>query len=185
MPAILIIASILSACKNYPVVTFYTALGDFDVMLYTDKAPVTTSNFLRYVDSGMYRDCSFYRIVNMENQPSDSVRIEVIQGGLRNTGKRAFEAITHENTSATGISHKDGIISMARSRPGTASSEFFICVGDQPELDHGGRRNPDGEGFAAFGKVITGKKVIRAIHGLPAQSQYIEEPVRIYAIERK
>jgi peptidyl-prolyl cis-trans isomerase A (cyclophilin A) len=72
---------------------------------------------------------------------------------------------------------------MARNEPGTASTEFFICVGDQPELDYGGRRNPDGMGFAAFGKVVRGMKTVRKIHALPASNQYLPEPVKIDAVK--
>lgn len=176
---------LISSCSRLPVVTIYTSMGDFDVIIYKDKAPVTAANFLSYVDSGFYKDCSFYRVVNLGNQPNDSIKIEVIQGGLRNSGHKAFAPIKHENTAVTGIKHEDGTISMARSAVGTASSEFFICIGDQPGLDYGGRRNPDGEGFAAFGKVITGMKVVRSIQALPSEKQYLPEPVRIFSIERK
>jgi peptidyl-prolyl cis-trans isomerase A (cyclophilin A) len=73
---------------------------------------------------------------------------------------------------------------MARAEPGTATSEFFICIGDQPELDFGGKRNPDGQGFAAFGKVVKGMNVVMKIHSLKAPSQYLEKPVLILGIYR-
>ena len=73
---------------------------------------------------------------------------------------------------------------MARSTPGTASSEFFICIGNQPELDYGGKRNPDGQGFAAFGKVIKGMKVVRKIQNLQDKNQYLISPVKITKIEK-
>src|SRR5262249_16023380 len=90
--------------------------------------------------------------------------------------------IAHETTDKTGILHKDGVISMARLQPGSASSEFFICVGGQPELDFGGKRNPDGQGFAAFGKVIEGMDVVRKIQQQPAKDQYLLSPVKITAV---
>jgi peptidyl-prolyl cis-trans isomerase A (cyclophilin A) len=90
--------------------------------------------------------------------------------------------IFHETTAETGILHTNGVISMARWEPGTATSEFFICVGDQPELDYGGRRNPDGQGFAAFGKVIKGMNVVKKIHVQPADGQYLNPVIPILEV---
>lgn len=171
--------------QNNPVITIITEIGEIDVMIYCDKAPVSAGNFLRYVDSSLFNGGSFYRVVTLNNQPGDSVKIEVIQGGRRDMKAKGFTAIEHEHTGITGILHKDGVLSMARSRPGTATSEFFICIGDQPELDYGGRRNADGQGFAAFGKVIKGMDVVHAIHNFPAGNQYLAIPVRIIEVARK
>ena len=167
------------------VIVIRTELGNIYVELYQAKAPVTTANFLRYVDSSLFRRSSFYRVVRMDNQPRDSVKIEVIQGGRRENEDKGFSPISHETTRTTGILHKDGVISMARSVPGSATSEFFICVGDQPSLDFGGKRNKDGQGFAAFGKVIKGMDVVRKIHSIQAPGQYIEKTVLIYDIIRR
>jgi peptidyl-prolyl cis-trans isomerase A (cyclophilin A) len=90
--------------------------------------------------------------------------------------------IVHETTEQSGILHKDGTISMARNEPGTASSEFFICIGAQPSLDFGGKRNPDGQGFAAFGKVIKGMDVVRKIQKLPETNQYLDKRVKILKV---
>jgi peptidyl-prolyl cis-trans isomerase A (cyclophilin A) len=166
-------------------VTIKTEYGDIVVELYAGKAPVTVSNFLKYADSKLYMNTSFYRVVRMDNQLRDSIKIEVIQGGRRNEENKGFPAIRHETTAETGIHHLNGVISMARSAPGTATSEFFICVGDQPDLDFGGKRNKDGQGFAAFGKVIEGMDVVAKIHSLNAPGQYLENPVKILSIERK
>ncbi len=92
--------------------------------------------------------------------------------------------IVHETTDVTGIAHLDGTLSMARAAVGTASSEFFICIGDQPELDYGGRRNADGQGFAAFGRVVEGMEVVRTIQSGAVRGQMLEEPVRITAVTR-
>jgi peptidyl-prolyl cis-trans isomerase A (cyclophilin A) len=170
--------------KN-PEVTIKTEYGDIIVELYPVKAPVTVSNFLRYVDSMLYRNTSFYRVVRMDNQPRDSIKIEVIQGGRRNDEHKGFPPVRHETTSETGILHRNGVVSMARSVPGSATSEFFICIGDQPELDFGGRRNKDGQGFAAFGIVIKGMDVVAKIHSQNAPGQYLEKEVRILNIERR
>jgi len=114
------------------------------------------------------------------------VKIGVIQGGLlREDHPDMLPPIPHETTRETGLKHLDGTISMARDAPGTASSEFFICVGDQPELDYGGRRNPDGQGFAAFGKVIRGMNVVCKIQHLPEKGQMLKEPVKIEMVVKK
>jgi peptidyl-prolyl cis-trans isomerase A (cyclophilin A) len=170
---------------KYPVAVIRTELGDIVIELYIDKAPVTSANFLRYVDSSLFKNSSFYRVVRLDNQVRDSVKIEVIQGGRRENEDKGFAPIIHETTRITGILHKDGVISMARSTPGTATSEFFICVGDQPSLDYGGRRNKDGQGFAAFGKVIKGMDVVRKIHNIEAPAQYLDKNVIIYNITRR
>jgi len=99
-------------------------------------------------------------------------------------GRETLPPIDHETTEKTGIFHKDGVISMARLQPGTASSEFFICVGDQPELDYGGKRNPDGQGFSAFGKVIAGMDVVEKIHQQPADGQTLNPRIKIHNIVR-
>jgi peptidyl-prolyl cis-trans isomerase A (cyclophilin A) len=185
IPAVwLLIILLTTSCQNDPIVTIQTDIGNIDVILFQKMAPVTVNNFLNYVDSGLFTESSFYRVVNGSNQPNDSVKIAVIQGGKRDTRTGGYPPIGHENTGNTGILHKNGTISMARARVGSASSEFFICIGDQPELDYGGRRNPDGEGFAAFGKVINGMEVVEAIHRLPAESQYLAEPLIIRSIAR-
>lgn len=167
-------------------VIIHTEMGDIHVALDLEKAPVTSANFLRYVDAGLFDSTCFYRVVGKNNQPGDSVHIAVIQGGRYDDEERdGFPPVTHETTAMTGIRHRSGVISMARWTPGSATSEFFICVGNQPDLDFGGRRNPDGQGFAAFGKVIRGMKVVRRIHSLPAPEQYLEKPVLIIRIARK
>jgi len=163
-----------------------TEMGSIRVLLEQEKAPRTVANFLRYVDGGQYRDGSFYRTVTPENQPDDSIRIEVIQGGADTlqSGVEALPPIAMESTLDTGLRHEDGTISMARREPDSATHMFFITIGDQPELDHGGARNPDGMGFAAFGRVVEGMEVVREIQALPADGQLLETPVRIVDIRR-
>ena len=117
----------------------------------------------------------------MANQPQNKIKIEVIQGGIDDTTKM-FPPIKHESTRVTGILHKDGVISMARNEPGSETSEFFICIGDQPSLDYGGMRNPDGQGFSAFGKVIKGMDVVRKIQKMHSVNQSLKPPVKIFDI---
>ena len=162
-----------------------TELGEIQVRIDLVRAPVTSANFLRYIDAGLFDSTCFYRVVRPDNQPKDSVFIGVIQGGRYDDEETGgFPPIPHETTEATGIRHRDGVISMARWTPGTATSEFFICVGDQPDLDYGGKRNPDGQGFAAFGKVTRGMEIVRKIHSIQAPGQYLEKPVLILEIVR-
>ncbi len=161
-------------------VTLETEVGAIVMELDSARAPRTTANFLRYVEAELYEGGTFYRTVRSDNQPDDDIRIAVIQGGIdRDRRDRAFPAISMEGTAATGLRHVDGTLSMARAGPDTARGEFFICVGDQPELDEGGTRNPDGRGFAAFGRVVSGMDVVHRIHGRPAEGQRLVEPVRI------
>ena len=123
--------------------------------------------------------------MRLGNQPDNDVLIEVIQGGTDpERAAEDFPPIPLERTSRTGLSHTDGAVSMARDGPDSATSDFFICIGDQPELDFGGRRNLDGQGFAAFGRVIRGMDVVRAIQGAAAAGQSLTPPVIIGRVSR-
>lgn len=166
-------------------VVIATAWGPIEVELYGDDAPNTVDNFLQYVDDALFDGGSFFRVVREDNQPNDSVRIGVVQGGPpRGVGDRMRPAIALERTRDTGVRHLDGAISMARGGPDTGRSQFFICIGDQPELDYDGRRNPDGQGFAAFGRVVEGMDVVRRIQEAAADGQRLVDPVAIVAITR-
>jgi peptidyl-prolyl cis-trans isomerase A (cyclophilin A) len=167
-----------------PTIIIKTELGDITVELFSEKAPLTVANFMHYVDASLYDSSCFYRVVRSDNQPKDSVKIAVIQGGRWMKEDSAFSPVMLETTEITGIRHKNGVISMARSSPDSATSEFFICIGNQPELDFGGKRNKDGKGFAAFGKVINGFDVINKIHGIKAPDQYLENNILINKIIR-
>jgi len=136
------------------------------------------------VDAGRYRGGAFHRTVTTspDNQPGKSVKIDVVQAGAA-PGKD-FPPVALERTRDTGLAHVDGTLSMARDGPDTATSDFFVCVGAQPALDFGGKRNPDGQGFAAFGRVVSGMDVIRRIHGAPAKGQSLDPPVRILEATR-
>ena len=157
-----------------------TDLGTFELEVDVDRAPITATNFLHYVDGGHYDGGTFYRTVHEDNQPNDSIRIAVIQAGRnRDAAADPFAPIALEGTSETGITHVDGTISMARAGPNTATHSFFIGIGDQPSLDFGGMRNADGQGFAAFGRVVAGMDVVRAIHRAPNEGQRLAPPVGI------
>ncbi len=167
-------------------VVIETEMGAFELEVDVGRAPVTAGNFLRYLDGGQYDGGTFFRTVHADNQPDDSIRIAVIQGGRNpDTAAAPFPAIALERTSETGLRHVDGAVSMGRTGPDTATDSFFICIGDQPSLDFGGMRNPDGQGFAAFGTVVEGMDVVRAIHAAPYEAQRLTPPVRIGRAYRK
>ena len=189
--AVLAVVAVIAKEAPAVLVTMATSYGEVQIELYPDKAPLSVSNFLQYVDGGYYDGSTFYRSVHYGNDKGKP-KIEVIQGG-RGDAEAPFPPIAHESTERTGILHTDGVISMARGDVGTASSEFFICIGDQPGLDFGEARNPDEQGFAAFGRVVSGMDVILTIHNLPSdapadsayvEGQIIEEPAVIESIRR-
>lgn len=165
-----------------------TAFGDIEVELYPEKAPVTVAAFLRNVDSGYYQNTSFYRILRDDNQVSGVPHAHLIQGGLWGT-KTALEQrlplIPHEPTHQTGLRHIAGALSMARETPGTASSEFFICLKDEPGFDQGGENNPDGAGYAVFGKVVSGMETVQEIYRQREYEQQFTPTITIQDIKRE
>ncbi len=181
---LLFLTALVSLRAQSPKVTLETDAGNITIEVYTKQAPVTAANFLRYVDEGLYARATFYRVLRPDNQPKDSVKINVLQGGLAPVFNAALPPIKHESTGQTGLRHLDGTLSMVRQKPGSARSEFFICLGDQPALDAGGTRNPDGKGFAAFAKVVEGMDVVRKIYEASATGQLLAEPVKILSISR-
>ena len=135
------------------------------------------------MDEHFFDDTSFYRTVRADNQPTSPLKIAVIQGGP-DEKKPEHTPIALERTSMTGLRHLDGTISMARDGPDTATAEFFICLGDQPALDFGGTRNPDGQGFAAFGQVVEGMDIARRINQAITNGQRLNPPIVIRRIVR-
>jgi len=180
LTVIIVFVFLKASAQSLPKVKMETSLGVIIVEVDTIKAPVSALNFLKHVKEGSYRDAVFYRVVRMNNQPQNDVKIEVIQGGVFIDERiEKLAPIAHETTKQTGIKHLNGTISMARMGPGTASSEFFICVNDQPELDFGGKRNPDGQGFAAFGQVVKGMGVVREIQKQKDKNQMLVKKLEI------
>lgn len=173
-----------AGAQALPHVVIQTAVGSIEVEVDSVRAPLTARNFLRYVDQDAYRGGRFHRTVRPDNQPDSKVKIGVVQGGLDPLRTKDFPPVDLERTTATGLFHKDGTISMARDGPNTATSDFFICIGDQPELDFGSKRNPDSEGFAAFGRVVRGMDVVRQIQTARAHEQRLTPPVAILDIIR-
>jgi peptidyl-prolyl cis-trans isomerase A (cyclophilin A) len=167
-------------------VLIQTEKGEIEVELDAAKAPKTVANFLKYVDAKLYDGGRFHRAVTLDNQPDNKVKIEVIQAGTHpDKAKDDFASIKLERTKDTKLLHKDGTISMARDGPDTATSDFFICVGDQPELDFGGKRNADGQGFAAFGRVVKGMDVVKKIQKAGADGQTLKPAIKIIKVVRQ
>lgn len=182
--AVLFLTALANA--QNPKVEITTSFGTIELEIYEDKAPITAKNFLHHVDQSTFKEACFYRVVRMDNQGNRNTKIEVIQGGLfHDSIVDQIPTIIHENTKQTGVMHTDGVISMARNQPGSASTEFFICVGEQASLDYGGMRNSDGQGFAAFGKVIKGMDVVKQIQVQKDEGQMLIEKIKILSLNRK
>jgi peptidyl-prolyl cis-trans isomerase A (cyclophilin A) len=170
------------------VVRVETPFGAIDMALDPKRAPVTTANFLKYVDAGLYSGGRFHRATRPDNykpQLPNRPPMELIQGGI-NPQRRSegFPAIPLERTSVTGLKHVAGTVSMARGAADTATSDFFILLDDQPSLDFGGKRFDDEQGAAAFGRVIAGMRVVRRIQQQPVKDQALAPPVPIIRIIR-
>lgn len=172
-------------------VALTTAEGVIVLELYPDKAPITVANFLRYVDAKKYDGAEFYRA----SRPPGATDADygLLQGGIRNPDVPQFAPIAHEPTTKTGLSHTDGTIALGRFAPGTAKSDFFICVGDQSYLDANPEASGDNLGFAAFGKVVEGMEVVKKILALPVdptkgagamKGEILKAPVRIVTARR-
>jgi len=171
-------------------VAIETSIGTIEVEIDATRAPITAANFLRYVDAKMYDGGRFHRAVRLDNQARKDVLIQVIQGGRspeQAKTVRGFGPIALERTSVTMLKHVDGAISMARGNTAdSASSDFFLCVGDNPSLDFGGARAADSQGFAAFGRVAKGMDIVRKIQaGKTNDREQLLEPVAIARVYRK
>ena len=186
-----IVLQVFSACKqkstNTPHIEIQTEKGDIEIELYPLQASKTVAAFLSYIDSSYFNNGSFYRVLNLENQPTNAPKTELIQGGIWKTNTKlamSIPGIPHETTKQTGILHTDGVISLARSGHGTAGTEFFICIGKQPGLDYGGENVPDKQGYATFGKVVKGMSIVRKIYRQKENDQYFKPAIAIYTIVR-
>lgn len=169
-----------------PHVKIYTTLGDIKVELFAAKAPKTVAAFLSYIDKGIYTNSSFYRVLKAEDFPA-SFNPGIIQGGIwPDTNIKGFTipGIPHESTKQTGLSHTNGTISLARTAPGTASTEFFICINDQTQFDSGATATGDKQGFAAFGRVYVGMEIVKKIQEQQSQGEYFTKKIAIVKIKK-
>lgn len=148
-------------------VSLETSLGAIVIALKAKQAPLTTANFLRYVDGKLYDGASFWRSAKA-NSPVD---YGLIEGGLQSDPKKVLKPVAHEPTTQTGLRHVDGTVSLARREPGSGDSDFFICVGEAPYLDANPAAEGDNVGFAAFGQVIKGMEVVHKILNLPTPGE--------------
>jgi len=187
-----LLITLFSTCRtknpDRPHIVIQTGAGDIEVELYLREAPRTAGAFLGYVDSGLYKNGSFYRVLNEDNQTTGSPVSNLIQGGIWKTNHSkavSLPGVPHEPTRDTHILHTDGVISLARDQPGSGTTEFFVCVGNQPGFDFGGENNPDGQGYAAFGKVVGGMDVVRTLYARPESNQSFTPQIPIYNIVRK
>lgn len=188
LPALALAATRLQAAPERVVRTrVETDAGAFVIEVDLGVAPLTVANYLAHVDRGLLDGGAVYRVVTLANQaPETRHKIEVVQWGMNRPDDQAppLPPIAHETTRQTGLSHRDGTVSMARAQPGTATAEYFVCIGVQPELDFGGGRNPDGQGFAAFGRVVEGMDKVRAIHARGEADQYLSRPIVVQSVRR-
>jgi len=183
---------LVMGCKNKPVyenphIIIQTKYGEIEIELFPKQAPKTVAAFLSYVDAGLYYNSGFYRALNMENQPSNAPKTELIQGGIWKTNYQkavSIKGIEHESTKQTNLLHTEGVISLARAAPGTAGTEFFIVIGNQPGLDFGGENCEDRQGYAAFGRVVKGMNWVFKISGQKLNGQYLSPQIDIYNIVR-
>ena len=169
LTVVLIVAlSALGRPQPSTLVVFETEKGAIEIAVDTEHAPRSAANFLKYVDGKFYDGGTINRAVRPDNTVRHDVEIQVIQFQIdRERRREEFPPVPLERTSVTGLKHFDGAVSMARTGPDTATASFSIVIGDQPEMDFGGRRNPDGQGFAVFGRVVRGMDVVKAIQASP------------------
>jgi peptidyl-prolyl cis-trans isomerase A (cyclophilin A) len=190
--SVVALAAAFAPVQAPQIVVFETEKGAIEIAVDTERAPITAVNFLKYVDGRFYDGGVVNRAVRADNTVRHDVKIEVIQFQIDPARRREqLPPIPMERTSVTGLTHKDGAVSMARSGPDTATASFSIVIGDQPEMDFGGKRNADGQGFAVFGRVVRGMDVVKAIQASPTGSsgpyktESLDPPVKIVKAYRR
>jgi len=175
-------------------VVFETERGAITMEIDVGRAPITAGNFLKYVDGKFYDGGMINRAVRPDNTVRKDVEIQVIQFQSDPARRDMFPPIPMERTSVTGLRHLHGVLSMARNGPDSAQASFSIVINDQPEMDFGGRRNPDGQGFAVFGRVVAGLDVVHTIHAArtaaagqpgPYATERLDPPIRVLKAYRK
>jgi peptidyl-prolyl cis-trans isomerase A (cyclophilin A) len=192
-PIVIILLLITHGCKqpekyDHPTIDIQTYYGDIIVELYPEKAPKTVAGFLSFVDSGYFKNTSFYRVLKKEDQSMNATKTQLIQGGLWQSKIKLLQSlpgIPLETTKQTGILHEEGVISLARGvEANSGNTEFFICLDDEPDYDYGGDASPDKKGYTTFGKVIRGMKFVKQIHGQPDYETNFNPPIKIIDIKR-
>jgi peptidyl-prolyl cis-trans isomerase A (cyclophilin A) len=191
--AFLLFTLFATGCKQqkkytHPTIDIETYYGDIIVELYPEKAPKTVAAFLSYVDSGYFKNTSFYRVLKKEDQSMNVDKAELIQGGLWQADyklQKTIPGIPLETTRETGILHTEGVISLARNEdPDSGNTEFFITLDNEPDYDYGGDASPDKKGYTTFGKVIEGMQFVKQIHEQPDFETNFRPPIKIINIKR-
>ncbi len=169
------------SAKKYinPHIIINTSFGNIEAELYPSKAPKSVAAILSFIDSGYYKNSSFYRVLRNEDLPTD-INYGIIQAGI--WPKKKNISIIHESTRLSGLSHTNGTLSLARNAVGTASTEFFICIGDETNFDAG--KTTDTAGFAAFGSVISGMDIVRRIQAQKSVVDMFEKKFTINDIKK-
>ena len=176
--------------KKYtkPTIDIQTYYGDIIIELYPDKAPKTVAAFLSFIDSGYFKNTTFYRVLKKDDQPMNAAKTQLIQGGLWRTNyklEQKLPGIPLETTKQTGILHQEGVLSLARAEEANSgNTEFFICMDDEPDYDYGGAASPDKKGYTTFGRVISGMKYVKQIHSQPDFETNFNPPIKIINIKR-
>ena len=183
--SLLLLTCLIISCSNkkseFPHILIQTNFGDMEAELYPTNAPKTVTAFLTYINKDFYKNTTFYRVLKDEEMPTDN-NSGLVQGGVWPNLKQVA-GIEHESTKQTRLSHTDGTLSMARTSVGTASTEFFICIGDQTSLDAGRSGTTDSLGFAAFGKIIHGMSIVRKIQATRSNGDQFTEKIKIKNIK--
>lgn len=160
-----------------------TDRGDLIIQLDSENAPATTAYFMDCAQRGIFNNTRVFRIVTEANASMrQDARIEVVQFGVEVQGPDECTELMHEPTNLTGLSHKKWTVSAARFGVGQNYPSFFVCMRDEPVLDYGGTRHPDGDGFAAFGEVVDGFRVAEIIHGLSEPQETLEKEIKIMSV---
>jgi peptidyl-prolyl cis-trans isomerase A (cyclophilin A) len=184
--SILFLVACSKSTEQIPVIKIYTTQGDIEVELYATKAPKTVAAFLKNIKNVTYANSNFYRVVLQQGLIA-TMNEGIIQGGIfysNTTLATSKMGVPHEGTNTTGLTHDDGTISMARTELGTATTEFFICIGNQSQYDYGYDGTPDKQGYAAFGKVIKGMDAVKAILKMDSNGNTFIKKISITAIEK-
>jgi len=176
--------------KKYtkPTIDIQTYYGDIIIELYPAKAPKTVAAFLSFIDSGYFKNTTFYRVLKKDDQPMNAAKTQLIQGGLWQTKfkkQQTIPGIPLETTKQTGILHQEGVLSLARAEEANSgNTEFFICMDDEPDYDYGGAASADKKGYTTFGRVISGMKYVKQIHSQPDYETNFNPPIKIINIKR-
>jgi peptidyl-prolyl cis-trans isomerase A (cyclophilin A) len=159
-------------------------MGDFTIALFEDRAPLTCNYFSTLIRDGIFLDSNVFRIVADGNQPADApCPIHVVQLGPAGCMEFAGQPIMHEGTDKTGLSHKKWTVSAARVRVNELFGSFFVCMQDEPTLNFGGKRQPDGHGFAAFGEVVSGFDALERIYQSWQPEEWLQNVIPIQSVE--